>query len=126
MPISYQIDQGSGTLFVKMSGEVLPQELVRHWAALTEDPNVQSVSHALTDITESTPVFTGPELWKTLDDYFRETIDQMAIRQALLVANDQQEQAARTWIAIVPKTIVARVFYDRDQALEWLENGSTL
>jgi hypothetical protein len=121
VPISYQIDQDSGTLFVKMSGEILPQELVRHWAALTEDLNVQSVSHALTDIRESTPVFTGPELWKILDDHFRETIDQMAIRQALLVANDQQEQAARKWIAIVPATIVARVFYDRDQALEWLK-----
>jgi hypothetical protein len=123
MPITYEIDRDSGILIEKWSGEIMPLETTQHWHALTEDPNFQRVSFALSDLREANLAFRGPELWRAVDDHYREILETMTVKVALVVTNDQQELVARQWATIVPKTIRAKVLCDYDKALEWLKSA---
>jgi hypothetical protein len=126
MPITYEIDQGSGILYERWSGEITRQEMEQHWVALVNDPKCHHGYLCFADMREASSAFTSSELWKAVDDYFRSAPKLNAITVALIVDNDQQEQAARKWIAIVPKTVIARIFYDGGRALMWLKGDRHL
>jgi hypothetical protein len=123
MPITYVIDPQAGIQFSRWSGDILPSDLASHWAILNEDQNAQEVSLVLADLREANLDFTGAEFWKAVDDHFREAIAVRSFKNAVLVANVHQELAAKRWISIAPKTVVARVFWDEDQAKTWLKSG---
>jgi hypothetical protein len=122
MPITYKIDQDSGIYHERWFGEILPLEMGQHWIALMNDPNYQDVYLCIADIREARLVFTGRELWNTVDDCFRETHGSKVIKVAVLVTNAQQEQFARKWIYIVPQSVSASIFFNEEQAQEWLKS----
>lgn len=122
MTITYVIDPLSGIQFTRWSGDILSSDLASHWANLNEDRDAQGISLVLTDLQEANLDFTGTEFWKAVDDHFREPLAERSMKNSILVANAQQELAARRWISIAPKGVVVKVFWDENLAKAWLKS----
>lgn len=124
MPITYEIDAEAGIIFERWCGEILPPDMGEHWVKLSMDTRQSGIYRALVDVSEATPLFPGAEFWKQVDDNFREKMDQQHRMVAVLVNDEAHEKVARMWVAISAKTVTTRIFYSRDQAMEWLKAGS--
>ena len=124
MPITYEIDVEAGIIFQRWFGEILPPDMGEHWTKLTIDTHLSGIYRTLVDVSEATPLFTGAEFWKQVDDNYREKMDQNHRKVAVLVNDEAHEKVARMWVAISAKTVTTRIFYSRDQALEWLKADS--
>jgi len=124
MPITYEIDAEPGIIFERWSGEILPSDMGEHWVKLSMDTQRSGIYRNLVDVSDATPLFTGAEFWKQVDDNYREKMDQHHRMVAVLVNDEVHEKVARMWVAISAKTVTTRIFYSRDQAMEWLKAGS--
>lgn len=120
MPITYTIDAATGTLFVTWQGAVSLQELAQHWDRLFQDEAFATVACALTDLRASTFQFTGGEFWRTIDDHYREAVERKPFKVAILAGSQEHARHVGIWKTLVPKTIQARLFHDREEALRWL------
>jgi hypothetical protein len=120
MPITYDIDTEAGKLFVNWHGKITLEEITRHWNTLLNDGKIPMVARVLTDLRDSTILFTGAEFWRTIDNHYRETLGLKTVIVAILVANEEQEKLARIWKSLAPKTVTVNIFSARNQAYAWL------
>lgn len=127
MPMRYRIDSERGMLFVEADGETTQAERFEAMQTWIRDPAFRPGLHTLADFSESTNVPTLVELEEIVAFMRRYATTIGQIRIAVVAARAVSFGVARQFGALAPGAFVTvQVFKDRESALAWLEEGSSM
>jgi hypothetical protein len=127
MPMHYQIDSERGMLFIVAEGETTQAERLEAMQAWMRDPEFRPGLQTLADFSESSNVPTLAEL-EEIVAYIRQYASAIGqIRIAIVAARPVIFGVARQFGALAPGAyLTVQVFKDRESALAWLAEDSSM
>ena len=119
MAIVHSHDPEIGMTHVACTGPLRAAELARHWAEIYSDPVVLDAGRVFVDLRACDIDFTGAELLELAGRDWPQ--GQTAnLRLAVLVATPEQFDAARQFQLLARSDAQHHVFFNEDEAIDWL------
>jgi len=122
MPYDYQIDKNERYVFVKGWGKIEPDDLLRHFEQLFEEPSLPIQFRQLVDLRKVTAYnifFKDAQDFKDICNRYKKKIE--GARIAVVADTDNIFGISRMMEAITNDVINIRSFKDMDQAKKFLD-----
>ena len=118
MPVRYVIDKERRLVITTGEGRVSIGEMKGHQNRLLGDPDFDPSFNQLNDFTTATDVqLSGEEI----SAFARRDVFSPASRRAIVVSKTLHFGIARQFEMYHGERSIVRVFYDREEALKWLD-----
>jgi hypothetical protein len=120
MPIQYRIDPDSGVIFRRFTGDITLQDFEQHWRSLLEDPALQEPLAMIVDMRECRLLVHGDELSSLIVNVIEPRLGRRRWFSAVVVAAPVQYGITKQFIAYSHGCGITDVFYDMEEAVEWI------
>ena len=120
MPIQYRIDPDSGVIFRRFTGDITLQDFEQHWRSLLEDPALQEPLAMIVDMRECRLLVHGDELSSLIVNVIEPRLGRRRWFSAVVVAAPVQYGITKQFIAYSHGCGITDVFYDMEDAVEWI------
>lgn len=119
MPISYNFDRESGITMVTCTGVLKYNDVSEHWSEIYTDAQVLDGGRVLVDMREAKVEVSKAEFVKlATEDWPAEATAQLVM--AVVVATPEQFDAARQFQLLAREGSPHQIFFDDDDARDWL------
>ncbi len=123
MPITYQIDRVRQLVCTSCTGAATLDEVLQHFAVLTQDPNCPEQLHVLLDLSEMTSLPASEQLRTVALEIGRIVPRVKFLNCAIIASRDALFGMARMFEVFAEEYFQAtRVFRTREEGLIWLES----
>lgn len=120
MSLSYTIDEEKRLLLVRADGPVTLDSFRQHWTEVFADPEAMKCSRVFVDVRGAEIQFAGAKFMELTRSLYAPTIRGRRFRVAVVVEGALQFGVARQLQMVADAEHTHRVFFDQDEAMEWL------
>lgn len=123
MPIGYRIDRELGIVVTTWAGKITAATAETHYQAMLRDEEALSCGKSLADLREANLELTGFEFKEVITKTVLPNLGSRRWVSAILVQKPYQFGVARQYDAFASTYSFNSIFYDYDEALNWLSNA---
>lgn len=123
MSLSYRVDAENRLLLVRADGPITLESFRLHWKEVFTDREAMNCSRVLVDVRGAEIKFAGPEIMELTRSVYAPKIRGRRFRVAVVVDGMLQFGVARQLQMVADAEHTHRVFFDRDEAMDWLLNS---
>jgi hypothetical protein len=125
MPVTYQIDRAKQLVRTSCTGVTTLEEVLQHFADLTQDPSCPERLHVLLDLSEMTSLPASEQLRAVAVEIGRIVPRVKFLNCAIIAPRDALFGMARMFEVFAEGGFEAtRVFRTREEGLLWLESST--
>ena len=120
MPIHYLVDGDLNIVFSTWSMEITAKTAASYYKQLLQDETAMNCGRSLADLRQADMKLTGAEFNEVIAKVVVPNLGSRTWRSAILVQKPDQFGGARQYDVFASGYSSNSIFYDYDEALEWL------